>query len=1402
MLPSLVPVPSPDIAVKRKVSSRKSSKKLDSIGARPEPKQSRGVGPAAEKKAREYVADARTQIFARDSCGVRTSGGIRLRFASEDNPAETVDALDEINDVLWGVESRFSDRRPVRVFFGGKSGGEQLTWVEGRIATKCGIESETNERQYRVDFDFDEVAGTIVDQNVQTMFQTWLKTKSDSFSHPMLLDPMVIALRLPGQHKSRAFIGTVRPGVTTGSNAMQRMLKISFTEPVSRMKFHEGLHQNFSGVVTIEVTTKAELEGRELPVLTLHKTEIPISEKMLSPQPILIVGPPGSGKTTLLTQYALQICEQQNVKNSMIPVLIPAAELASIMRSQKLGPDVDVLKLYFKQSCNAHYKVLMQLRGFHRLVVLLDGLDEGGEVMEALERYVSMRLSVEVMLIATTRGKGLKTKRLFKFFAHRRLPSLDQKQLRQLVDSDRGFGSAALAQYIEQQQQKDGFTRMLTSPSNTISATSYAAMATTPLMFQLMALDYMGCTGRGEKFVPPSTVAEVYLRGVDQILQTEAAAHMTVCFEIGDNAGTAGRFLKYSEQMVDGMEYEIVANRTGKTAGYCGAELARGRGSGGCFSRDYLDLIYEFMAHLAYALHTRSSTTFRLFDVGFLVEHLFAKDTGLDKRDEYRRLWENCILPMARHGDGRFPLITLILRAPPPTQGKKSSKRRKGKPANNNAEEPEGLEFFQISHLSFQEYFCALHTVRMSRLDKQFAKKFAKTIQPVGVFKFETVLESERYCLVMQFCRELLQADDPDSRNRFAACFLPAAMQSSRGVTIEGGLNTIETSASLFGLISFLQQDTPVNLAASELNLDALLGWRDCLCPWRSLINVSPASGASNKGNGNDLKINALNLVGCRIDGQGAKVLATILKECSSLSKMQFSGDMEAGKKPVMVETFRNVLSFKGKRMGLPAAHVLSSLISKIPTLRELDLSNNNLGELELPPGWTKDTIRGTGFVPSSDGNPLEPPQTVVDNALSPLQTGENPLAPPLSSSSVVYRHMNGALQVSLPEGSAATGIIALAAALGKHPTLQSVDLRRNNIGDDALAAMLDGLDKSRSIVTFSCIPIRELQENHVRTIKLCSNDLGNNEAAVIAHYMENNSSLRSLDLSKNLITATGAVHLGAAFGSHQGLVKCDMTGNNIGREGTEAVFRALGQKGSTLSVFNGIPFRRMKKNDSDYHTLDLRNKSLSHEAGLLAYAIQESGCSALKSILLSSNEVMMAPVGAAFAELLKVNMTLTTLDLAGNANFHSADGPGFAKAIASGLAKNSTLTELNIAHNNLTKNGRNLEGLTAFCKGLKENKGLSSLTFSGDWSLSQAVTVDITSVTEAYFSEEYLGQAGGEILAVLLPKCKTLKGCEICDDRIPNGTVGKMRTLSGLFSFDFAYSGGDQLFSANYSEE
>ena len=134
-------------------------------------------------------------------------------------------------------------------------------------------------------------------------------------------------------------------------------------------------------------------------------------------------------------------------------------------------------------------------------------------------------------------------------------------------------------------------------------------------------------------------------------------------------------------------------------------------------------------------------------------------------------------------------------------------------------------------------------------------------------------------------------------------------------------------------------------------------------------------------------------------------------------------------------------------------------------------------------------------------------------------------------------------------------------------------------------------------------------------------------------------------------------------------------------------------------------------------------------------------------------------------------------------------------------LTTNRSLTELNVARNNLTDNGQRMEGLTTFCKALRANKGLTKLTFSGDWSLSKAVAVDTASIAEGFFKHEYLGQTGGEILAVLLPKCTSLKSVDIVEDRIPKPTLDKLRYAAIDCEAEFKYAAGTELFSATYAE-
>jgi hypothetical protein len=107
----------------------------------------------------------------------------------------------------------------------------------------------------------------------------------------------------------------------------------------------------------------------------------------------------------------------------------------------------------------------------------------------------------------------------------------------------------------------------------------------------------------------------------------------------------------------------------------------------------------------------------------------------------------------------------------------------------------------------------------------------------------------------------------------------------------------------------------------------------------------------------------------------------------------------------------------------------------------------------------------------------------------------------------------------------------------------------------------------------------------------------------------------------------------------------------------------------------------------------------------------------------MSKNGLLSKEGGTVLGEMLKGNTLLRELDVSSSGEgmpSSKRDGPGFAKELAVGIMANGAL---------------------------------SVFTFSGDSSNSKAVTMK-TSMTEADFSEKYLGVSGAIMLSAFLPKC------------------------------------------------
>lgn len=109
-------------------------------------------------------------------------------------------------------------------------------------------------------------------------------------------------------------------------------------------------------------------------------------------------------------------------------------------------------------------------------------------------------------------------------------------------------------------------------------------------------------------------------------------------------------------------------------------------------------------------------------------------------------------------------------------------------------------------------------------------------------------------------------------------------------------------------------------------------------------------------------------------------------------------------------------------------------------------------------------------------------------------------------------------------------GARALARGLKSNTSLTSLDIRANPlIGPSASESLTWYVMHSKSIITFSDIPVRKILQNDVQCteLDLSSTKCGGAEVCILAALIKVNSTLKIIDLSDNKITKFGAMALG-----------------------------------------------------------------------------------------------------------------------------------------------------------------------------------------------------------------------------------------------------------------------------------
>ena len=332
---------------------------------------------------------------------------------------------------------------------------------------------------------------------------------------------------------------------------------------------------------------------------------------------------------------------------------------------------------------------------------------------------------------------------------------------------------------------------------------------------------------------------------------------------------------------------------------------------------------------------------------------------------------------------------------------------------------------------------------------------------------------------------------------------------------------------------------------------------------------------------------------------------------------------------------------------------------------------------------------------------------------------------------------------VSSADGRVVTGIsdagaVALAQALHHNSTLHVLDLSNNSISDAGAVALAQALHHNSIL----------------RRLDLSNNNISDAGAVALAQALHHNSTLTWLPLSNNSISDAGAVALAQALHHNSTLKELDLSNNSISDAGAVALAQAL-HHNSTLKE------------------LDLSNNSIS-DAGAVALAQALHHNSTLWRLNLSNNNISDAGA-VALAQALHHNSTLTWLPLSNN----SISDAG-AVALAQALHHNSTLEWLHLSNNSISD-----AGAVALAQALHHNSILwrldlsnNSISDAGAVALAQALHHNST-LTWLPLSNNSIIDAGAVALAQALHHNSTLRDLELSNNSISDaGAVALAQAL------------------------
>ncbi len=250
-------------------------------------------------------------------------------------------------------------------------------------------------------------------------------------------------------------------------------------------------------------------------------------------------------------------------------------------------------------------------------------------------------------------------------------------------------------------------------------------------------------------------------------------------------------------------------------------------------------------------------------------------------------------------------------------------------------------------------------------------------------------------------------------------------------------------------------------------------------------------------------------------------------------------------------------------------------------------------------------------------------------------------------------------------------------------PTLTSLDLEFNPIGDEEVKSLACALSTNTTLTSLKLIRSRQIGDEGVKSlanalknnetlkeIDLCDNEIGDEGFKSLANALKNNETLREVNLDYNRIGYEGAKSLASALSTNTNL-RLNLSYNQIGDSGAGAIVNAL-------------------RNNKTMIRIDLRANQIGDSgAGEIANALENN--ETLRVIDLRYNQI--GDEGAkSLANALKNNKTLRGIGL----RYNQIGNEG-AIEIANALSTNTNLINITLFDNKIAY--RLIEGIRGLCE-------------------------------------------------------------------------------------------------------